>query len=140
MTITVIGTPGPQGSKSFKGMRGGHAILTESSAKVKPWREAVIYKARENGKKFIGAVSVECVFTLVKPKTAPKRRRTLPDKKPDIDKLLRSTLDALKMAGTIEDDARVVEVSGHKRYPNEGDGALDVPGALITIRTMEATA
>jgi crossover junction endodeoxyribonuclease RusA len=38
LTFTVRGTPAPQGSKSFKGIHGGHAVLAESSKKVKPWR------------------------------------------------------------------------------------------------------
>jgi Holliday junction resolvase RusA-like endonuclease len=42
------------------------------------------------------------VFTLKKPRSAPKRRPSWPDRRPDIDKLLRSTFDALVSAGAIE--------------------------------------
>ena len=47
ITITVYGMPGLQGSKRFVGTRGGRGVMVESSAKVKPWREAVKFAARE---------------------------------------------------------------------------------------------
>jgi Holliday junction resolvase RusA-like endonuclease len=144
--IRVVGLPGPQGSKKLVGRDGkGRGILVESSKKVKPWREAVVWAAREameegalslerhcNGA-VIGAVSVEMIFTLPKPKSAPKRRATLPDRKPDLSKLVRSTEDALTTAGVYEDDARIVECRSAKRYPGEGPDALDVPGCVIRI-------
>ena len=137
MTITVFGTPAPQGSKSFKGMAGGHAILVESSKAVRPWRQDVKAAAIEvmggAGKGVAGPVRVRMVFTLPKPKSAPKRRVTWPSRKPDIDKLCRSTLDALVQAGAIEDDARVVCMRASKVFPSEGLKALAVPGAYIEI-------
>jgi crossover junction endodeoxyribonuclease RusA len=86
----------------------------------------------------VGPVSVEMIFTLPKPKSAPKLRKTMPDRKPDLSKLVRSTEDALTDAGAWEDDARVVECRSAKRYPGEGPDALDVPGCVIRI--TEATA
>ena len=138
MTIVAIGTPGPQGSKRFMGTRGGRGVLIESSKKVKPWREAVVWAAREAGGRVVGPVVVEMIFTLPKPKSAPKRRKLWPDRKPDLSKLVRSTEDALTDAGAWEDDARVVELRTAKRYPGEGADALDVPGCVIRIH--EATA
>lgn len=136
----VYGTPGPQGSKRFVG--GGRMI--ESSAKVKPWREAVKWAAREamepaelsisrhcNGA-IVGAIALEVTFTLPKPKSA--KRGAVPSKKPDLDKLIRSTSDAITDAGAWEDDGRVVSIVAHKRYPNEGADALDAPGAVIRIK------
>jgi crossover junction endodeoxyribonuclease RusA len=132
--IRVIGTPAPQGSKrAFVNKYTGRAAMVESSSKVKPWRESVKYAAHAHGARLVGPVSVELVFTLPKPKSAPKTRRTWPDRKPDVDKLTRSTLDALVQAGTIEDDARVVRLSAAKKYPLEGDDSLDVPGAVIRV-------
>lgn len=134
LEITVIGMPGPQGSKRPVG--GGRMI--ESSKKVKPWREAVVWAAREAGGKISGAVVAEVIFTLPKPKSAPKKRRTWPDRKPDIDKLLRSTFDALSTAGSYEDDARIVGVTAWKVFPGEGEDALDVPGCVIRLRAVTA--
>ena len=142
LVIEVFGIPGPQGSKRFVGVRGGRGLMIESSAKVKPWREAVKWAAREAMDRaditapLDGALRVRMVFTLPKPKSAPKTRVTFPDRKPDGSKLQRSTEDALTDAGVWTDDARVVEWIGAKRYPGEGDGALSAPGVLITIDAM----
>ena len=133
MKITVYGTPAPQGSKRHV----GNGVLIESSKKVKPWRQDVKHAAlavRGDDPPIDGPVLLRIVFTLPKPKSAPKRVRTYADKKPDIDKLLRSTLDALTESGIIADDARVIEFDRlAKVFPNEDAEALDVPGAVITI-------
>ena len=74
------------------------------------------------------------VFTLPKPSSAPKRRRTWPMRKPDLSKLARSTEDALVDAGLLADDARIVEYQRlAKVYPGEDVEALDAPGVLIVI-------
>lgn len=146
--IKVFGNPAPKGSKRFLGLKGGKGIMIESSKKEKPWAEAVKWAALEalddgalsierhcNGA-IIGAISMEITFTLPKPKSASKKRRTWPDKKPDLSKLVRSTEDALTSAGVWEDDARVVECVSRKVFPGEHPKALHIPGALIEI--MEA--
>lgn len=141
MTITVYGMPAPQGSKKFMGIRGGRGILVESSKAVKPWREAVKWATADvpeiKGRPhFAGPVTVRMVFTLPKPKSAPKKRQTFPDKKPDLSKLVRSTEDALTDAGVWEDDSRVVACQARKTYPGEGTDALDRPGAVIRIEAL----
>ena len=139
ITIRVFGIPGPQGSKRFVGMRGGRGVMVESSAKVKPWREAVKWAAREamaGRAPLDGPLWVSMVFTLAKPASAPKRRRTFPQTKPDLSKLARSTEDALSDGGAWRDDARVVEyLRLAKVYPGEDGGALHIPGAVILIYT-----
>src|SRR5690348_16047198 len=98
LRIVVIGTPGPQGSKRHV----GHGRMIESSKKVKPWRQdvkAAALAVRGDRPPIDGPVIVRMVFTLPKPASAPKRRRTWPDKKPDLSKLARSTEDALTDAG-----------------------------------------
>jgi Holliday junction resolvase RusA-like endonuclease len=132
--IEVIGCPAPQGSKRHV----GKGIMIESSAKVKPWREAVVWAARESGVKVPGAVTMVVIFTVPKPKSAPKTRRTYPDRKPDLSKLVRSTEDALVTAGVIEDDARIIHCASGKVFPNEHPDALDVPGAVIRISGVPA--
>lgn len=163
IAFTVYGTPAPQGSKSFKGhAKSGRAILVESSKKVKPWRmdvkaaaESFIASAdqmRETttlvahrgvrvGDRFYPfpldlPLRVTMTFTLPKPGSEPKRKRSWPMRKPDGSKLQRSTEDALTDAGLIRDDARIVEWVGAKRYPNEGIHALDRPGCVITIEVI----
>lgn len=59
--------------------------------------------------------------------TTPKRR-TRPDCRPDLDKPVRSTLDALTTAGAIDDDARVVEINARKHYAKGWTGATVAVG------------
>lgn len=138
--LVVYGIPGPQGSKAFKGMtKSGHARLVESSKKVKPWREAVKWAAIElrntsGWQSVTGPVVTDMIFTLPKPKSAPKMRKTYPDRQPDLSKLVRATEDALTEIGAYEDDARIVGTYSAKRYPGEGTDALESPGAVIRIR------
>lgn len=138
LTITVHGMPGPQGSKKLVGRDGkGRGILVESSNKVKPWRQAVGVAAIEAmggaGRGVMGPIAVDMVFTLPKPKSAPKRLATYPSKKPDLSKLVRSTEDALTDVGAIEDDARIVCTFSRKVFPGEGVDSLAVPGVVIRI-------
>ena len=138
MTITVHGQPAPQGSKRHV----GRGVMIESSKKVKPWREAVKWAAvdvmdrskREyggfgQGEAFAGPVTVEVDFYFIHPKTG--KRRPTHSVKPDIDKLLRSTFDALKDAGVFEDDSRICSVQARKHYA--------VPaGAVIRVERWTA--
>lgn len=135
--ITVIGEPAPQGSKRHVG--GG--VMIESCEKVKPWRQDVVAAAKAVGLHVAGPVAVQMVFTLRKPASAPKKRRTFADKKPDLDKLVRSTADALVTAGVIEDDARIVELRAVKTFPGELAGSLPKgTGAQIRIWGIEEDA
>lgn len=142
MRIVVYGMPAPQGSKRYVGTsKTGRGILVESSAKVRPWRQDVKAAALESraanemGMRVAvcGPLNVHMIFTLPKPASAPKRRRTWPDRKPDLSKLVRSTEDALTDAGVWEDDARIVRLVASKCYPGEGPDALHIPGAVIEI-------
>lgn len=139
LEIVVYGRPAPQGSKRHVG--GGRMI--ESSKHVKPWRDDVKAAAetwlaqRRPWTPLDGPIAVRMVFTLPKPLSAPKRRRTWPHRIPDVSKLIRSTEDALTAAGVWADDARVVEYDrAAKVYPGEDPEALESPGARITIRLL----
>lgn len=142
LLLTVYGTPGPQGSKRHVG--GGRMI--ESSQLVKPWREAVKTAALTeilSGDRALypipGPLRVAVFFTLRKPASAPKRTRIWPSKKPDIDKLLRSTFDALSDAGLWLDDAQVIDVRAVKTYPDESVMALASPGAVIAVSRVSTS-
>jgi Holliday junction resolvase RusA-like endonuclease len=149
LRIVAYGTPGPQGSKTFKGRsaKTGKAIMVESSKKVKPWREAVeaaallalndLPRELRRGFPLDGPIAGRFVFTLRKPLSAPKRRRTWPTTYPDASKLLRSTEDALTKAGVWADDARLVEFDRlAKVFPGEDPEALNQPGVLIELRRV----
>lgn len=135
MTITVHGTPAPQGSKKgFYNKNLKRVQLVESSNAVKPWREAVKHAAlaaMEPGELrpiFPGAVQVTVQFVFPRPKSAAKRPHMMT--KPDIDKLQRSTFDALKDAGVFLDDSRIVGVGAVKVYSTPEM----VSGAVIEVK------
>ncbi len=135
LTITVYGLPAPQGSKRHV----GNGVMIESSKKVKPWREAVVAATIEAmggpaARRISGPVEVRMAFTMPKPKSAPKSRRTWPQGRPDLSKLVRSTEDALTTAGAYEDDARIVRCVSMKMFPGEGTDSLPVPGVVVQIR------
>jgi crossover junction endodeoxyribonuclease RusA len=151
----VHGTPAPQGSKRHV----GKGIMVESSKKVKPWREAVktaALDATHLGSARIGsstlhahtgteegAVDVSLVFVLDRPKGHYRTGRnahllrdgapTVPTVKPDLDKLVRSTLDAIKDAGVYRDDSQVVSITTTKVYASPLNG---IPGATIIVRSI----
>ncbi|MEU2426971.1 RusA family crossover junction endodeoxyribonuclease [Streptomyces sp. NPDC007851] len=144
-TLLVHGIPGPQGSKKVQGKRRtrtGKLIpnLVESSAKVKPWRDAVHEAAQKaiaakKGKfvKLDGPLEAVMHFTLPAPKQMPKDR-VAHTVYPDLSKLIRSTEDALTTAGVWADDARVIGYrTVTKTYPNLGGHALAQPGVILHI-------
>lgn len=142
--ITVYGTPGPQGSKN----RNAAGALYESSAKVKPWRDAVKSVALDTlhhddaWTALDGPVWVDIQFALRRPKhhfgTGKNAGRLkpsaphIPTGKPDLDKLVRSTQDALTDAGVLHDDSVVATLTAAKVYVLWGD-ALRTPGAVIKV-------
>lgn len=146
LLISVHGNPAPQGSKrAFYNKATGRAQVVESSKAVKPWREAVKFAAleernREGIPTLTGPVAVTITFYLARPKghygtgrnaelvkeSAPR----VPSVKPDLDKLARSTLDALKDAGVYTDDAVVFDLHVSKVYADPR-----LPGALIRVQS-----
>lgn len=141
MIVVVHGRPAPQGSKRHV----GNGRMIEMSKYVGTWRDDVKAAARAVIEDWVGWVPLDgplvarMVFTIAKPASAPKRRRTWPSTMPDLSKLIRSTEDALKDAGAIKDDARIVEYSrAAKVYPSEDEESLDVPGARISINRLAA--
>jgi Holliday junction resolvase RusA-like endonuclease len=144
LEIIVYGRPAPQGSKRHV----GNGVMIESSKAVKPWRDDVKAAAEKAIGGMLGdrypldaPLIVRMVFTMPKPASAPKRRRTWPCRTPDLSKLIRSTEDALTASGVWRDDARVVEYERTaKVFPGEDPEALDAPGVRITIRALDQIA
>jgi len=130
VAFRVQGTPAPQGSKRGFVVK-GRAIVTDTNpAPLRTWREDVKHAATDamNGAMPLdGPVQVLVTFVLLKPKTV---KRDLPHVRPDIDKLARSTCDALTSAGVYGDDAQIVDLHVRKVY-----GIF--PGAEITVRQYE---
>ena len=126
----VYGVPAPQGSKTAF-VRGGKAVVVDGSSKtgrqkLSSWRAEVAREALNNrpDEVYDHFVHITINFFMPKPKSAPKFKMYC-DKKPDIDKLVRSTLDAL--TGVIyRDDSQVVSLQAIKFYatPDEPSGAF----------------
>ncbi|MFD7615712.1 RusA family crossover junction endodeoxyribonuclease [Streptomyces sp. NPDC059802] len=150
LTIVVHGRPAPQGSKKYAGHRlnaaSGRvsAVLVEQSKRVKPWRAVVTRAAMEAmldhrlSYPLDGPLEAEIVFTVLKPASAPKRKRTWPITRHsgDVDKLIRSTFDGIADAQAVADDSRIIRVTATKAYPGEHPDALDRPGATIRLYTL----
>ena len=127
----VPGKPAPQGSKKHV----GRGILVESSKELGPWRERVALAA--SNEVFVrdmeviqrpSEVGVMLNFVLPRPASAPKTKKALASKRPDVDKLARACLDAL--TGIIfEDDSQVVSLRAFKCIAAPGEQ----PGVKIVI-------
>lgn len=111
----VIGLPAPQGSKT----RMPNGFMVEAGReKLEPWRTAV--SAAAAGRETVdGPVSVWLQFRMPPVKSDPHRHRHTT--KPDIDKLVRATLDALVHARLIGDDSQVWSVTATKVYAGDGE-------------------
>lgn len=156
LSFTVKGIPGAQGSKqgfaiSRKGADGsreftGKVAQVESSKKVAPWR-ADVRKAAEDAmpegfKSFDGPCYVVMLFTMTRPKSHYRTGRNahlLKDSAPkyvtssaagDLDKLVRSTSDALTSAGVWLDDSLMVRLTTDKQYD-------DFNGVKLTVGRLE---
>ncbi|CAB0520777.1 RusA family crossover junction endodeoxyribonuclease [Corynebacterium diphtheriae] len=128
------GKPAPQGSKNAY-RRGNKVLLVESSKKLPAWRTAVKNEASQHiHTPHGGPIALTLTFHLPRPKTLPKKITHM-IKKPDLDKLIRSTCDALTGTAYI-DDNQINEITAQKLYAPKGTP----PGCHITInRTPEPT-
>lgn len=125
--FSVDGVPGPQGSKRHVG--GGRMI--ESSAKVKPWRVSVEWRAKEamaGRSPSFNPIYLDVTFYFPRPASVSVKKRPHHSVKPDLSKLVRSTEDA--MTGIVyRDDAQICTMLIAKMYTDDGSS-----GALIKIR------
>jgi crossover junction endodeoxyribonuclease RusA len=126
----VPGKPAPQGSKRHV----GRGILVESSKDVGAWRERVAMSAHNAmcGRTLLaGPITVALDFVLPRPKSAPKRSTPPATKRPDVDKLARSCLDAITGI-IVGDDSQIVDLHAIKRLAELGETA----GVRITVELI----
>lgn len=139
--LFVAGVPQPKGSMVIRRGR-----IVSDNPQLKGWEDTIRSHLFANRCEMIpGAVQVELGFWLPQPPSRmpkprsrdPAKRHPVPDVKPDLDKLIRGTLDAFTKT-VIEDDNKVVAITAYKTYVGKGEA----PGVRIRIRpypTMEAT-
>lgn len=134
LEFDVYGVPSPQGSKRAF-VRNGRANLVEVAGDaLKDWRYAVTSQARRAMTEQAwqpltdGPIEVDVLFYLPRPKSRPVD--VWHATRPDVDKLARSTLDALTAAEIWHDDCQVSVLWVRKRYA----GGRDRPvGAMIAV-------
>jgi len=159
LTFTVIGDPQPKGSTKILPIGGIVArlrrgsvtlhsmrelmtsvIVTSDNPQVKSWQSRIAFEATTTLRQtpqfegLGGAVSVQVEFFLPRPTGLPKSYAGPHLKKPDVDKLVRSLLDAL--TGILwPDDSRVTAIVAGKAYAGLGEQ----PRAVVTVRPIAAT-
>lgn len=136
LKIRIIGIPATAGSfVPMKRKNGSLYLLRSGSQKHKKWRQAAESTIRQAVKLWKWETnqddqySVSLSFLLPKPKSVT---RAQPNVKPDIDKLCRSTLDALTVGKAIDDDARIIQLTASKTYA----AGSEQPGCYITVNKM----
>ena len=133
MTVSffVAGTPRPKGSMRSvpyqrKDGKMGVRVFNDNPA-TKQWQDLVRIRAKEamRGRDPIdGPVSVTATFLMPQ----LKRPRKRPDRKPDLDKLVRAVLDSLEGVA-FTNDSRVTSLTARKYYA-EGESE---PGVVVKV-------
>ena len=120
ITVFIAGIPQSQGStRAF--VVNGRAVTTSANPKNKSWRESVAAGLRDVFKSLVEIpITVELEFVMPRTKSQPKTKEIPHTKKPDLDKLIRSVLDA--GTGVVwPDDSCVTHIQASKRYAKIGE-------------------
>lgn len=152
ITFIVYGTAEPKGStKAFVRKMGGtyRAIVTSDNPDLKKWEQLIRFEASTAARRqrdagappvfFEGAVVVSVRFGLLRPPSVSAKKRPFPIVKPDVDKLLRASIDPL-IGVLFHDDAQVVAVSARKLYLDEGPAFAEITVSQyepLTIRSPQ---
>jgi crossover junction endodeoxyribonuclease RusA len=131
------GIPAPKGStRSF--MARGRIVTKNANERTKPWQSAIGWSAAQAGLTPAGGpVSLAMTFYMPRPKghhrangevkpSAPAK----PDRKPDLDKLVRCVLDALTGIAYV-DDSQVSDIRAHKAWAHPQSGRQ--PGVHVVV-------
>ena len=126
LTLTVHGSPAPMGSRIAGVRKDGTRFTRPASKRGVAWKETVAETAAAEGASMDPPYSIECFFLEERP---AKPSYAWPVKG-DIDKLVRGTLDGLKIGGVITDDRHVVSLTATRNWTTED------PRALVSIRSL----
>jgi Holliday junction resolvase RusA-like endonuclease len=121
-------------------------MVEQGGQRLKSWREAVrtdAIEALDGAPPADGPVAVTITFLMPRPKNHYRGGRsshilkpTAPSvhaSRPDIDKLIRGTLDALKNAGAYRDDSQVALIHSMKVYAGGTPGAIIKVSSHVTV-------
>jgi crossover junction endodeoxyribonuclease RusA len=128
LSFVVLGVAQPKGSaRAFVPKGWTRPIITSANKSLKGWETAVRDAIQQHapGVWFEGAVVMRIHFELPRPKAVrwPAKPHL---KRPDLDKLVRGTLDAMTKV-LWHDDSQVISITASKSY------ALDQSCALIEV-------
>ena len=128
-SAVIEGNPVPQGS--FRHVGNGRII--SANPKLNAWRQTIADQiGLQTPERLLeGSIRVDLVFTLERPKSVSRGMRAKPTVKPDLDKLIRATLDAISLeryVQLIKDDSQVTDLHAAKRYSDHRR-----PGVTIMI-------
>lgn len=139
ITFTVVGQPAPQGSKKAIVVKGKAVLVESSKDRVRSWREdvrsaALDAVAASSWQQATGPVELHVTFTFQRPKSHYRTGRNshlLRDdamffhaQTPDLDKILRSTCDALVSAGVLADDRLIASMVARKTWTEAPSSAV----------------
>lgn len=126
LTLTVLGTPKPKGSRTIGRRKDGSVFTRPASRGEQAWTHAVAQAASCGSTGTLPPpYAVELTFRMPRPSRPAHPWPT----RGDLDKLVRSTLDGLVHGGLLEDDRHVAELSASKLWASSTGGA----GVVVTI-------
>ena len=98
-------------------------IVHNKSAELMQWRALIAIEAKNAGCKPVeGAIEIKLDFIYQRPKSV---KRPLPIVAPDLDKQIRSVLDALTGVAYV-DDGQVISIWATKRYGPQAGVSIEI--------------
>jgi Holliday junction resolvase RusA-like endonuclease len=130
IALVVYGHPVPKARARVVRTKNGKTV-SYTPGKTADWENSIRAQALACRPETLldGPLALEVTFYLLRPRSRPKRDR-FPDRKPDLDNLLKAVKDALN--GVVwTDDSRIVDIVVRKRYG-------DPPRVEVVVREMNA--
>lgn len=136
LVFFVAGEPVPQGSHvAVVSKSTGRAFVKSANERsLAYWRGRIATEAQAAmaGAPLVeGPLAIDAQFYLTRPESRPKRERW-PDRRPDLDKLTRSVLDALKRVA-YRDDKQICAAHVSKCYATAGP-----PGVMVMLYALSS--
>jgi Holliday junction resolvase RusA-like endonuclease len=140
-SFRVVGTPKPKARPRTVRNRHTGFVQTYTPATTVNWEQTIVAQVRQALAEVIavdasetdvlpasGRIVADVQFYVKKPKSAPKSVEYPMKAQPgDVDNLAKSVLDALQLAGVIDDDKTVTDLSASKRFvDDEHDEGVEV--------------
>ncbi len=129
ITFTVHGPASTKGStRSFVSANTGRVVTLADAKSLPAWTQAVAFSAKAAGVKLHlapQAIGIAVWLIFQRPQSVSVSKRPSMTVKPDVDKCLRATLDALTGIA-YADDAQVVAAHVRKRYGGRAETIVQI--------------